>query len=41
MIAKEFTTYIIRHTRESGNLEPQGHQRSPWTPAFAGVTDTK
>jgi acetyl-CoA acetyltransferase len=27
-----------RHSRESGNLEPQGSCRSPWTPAFAGAT---
>ncbi len=29
---------LTRHSRESGNLEPQGSCRSPWTAAFAGAT---
>jgi acetyl-CoA acetyltransferase len=28
----------LRHPCESRNLEPQSFHRSPWTPAFAGVT---
>jgi acetyl-CoA acetyltransferase len=27
-----------RHSRDSGNPEPQGFRRTPWTPAFAGAT---
>jgi hypothetical protein len=28
----------LRHSCESRNPEPQSFQRSPWTPAFVGVT---
>src|SRR6516162_4006248 len=27
---------LSRHSRESGNLGPQGLQQLPWTPAFRG-----
>jgi acetyl-CoA acetyltransferase len=30
--------HLTRHSRESGNLGPQGFQLSAWTPASAGVT---